>query len=176
MVPAYPQGYNVADYLLEVASDPHVSLFQQTGKATDVDSEKGPEHRTSDSDLPVSEKGGAASLPAVSPRKRSKYATLFLTQLQVLSGREWKILRRWVLPPIDYPSAHSWVFQGTRRYFSPMCRLHQFSASSVVSAIIVSESLQYGGSCSTKLQVDYISIQMILSPVSNLALDVYSSW
>jgi len=97
VVSACPQGYNVADYLLEVASDPHVSLFQHTGKATDVDSEKSPVHRTSEAD---SEKGGegsgsgAASLPAVSLKKRSKYATLFLTQLQVLAGREWKILRR----------------------------------------------------------------------------------
>ena len=178
VVPAYPQGYNVADYLLEVASDPHVSLFQQTGKATDVDSEKSPVHRTSDSDSPFSEKGGegsgsrAASSPEVSPKKRSKYATLFLTQLQVLAGREWKILRRWVSPSTSIIGS-SWAFLGTRRYFLHMCPLHRFSASFVVC------SIQFGNhitGCSTNFQVVYISIRTLLSLVSNPASDACSSW
>lgn len=121
VVPAYPQGYNVADYLLEVASDPHVSLFQ-------LQQNRGSEHGPSD----LSEKGNSSEvarkedrsdLSLVNPKrvwlasgKQSKYATTFLTQLQFLSGREWKILRRLAF--------HSQFFNfiltlmvETRRYF-----------------------------------------------------------
>ena len=99
VVPACPQGYNVADYLLEVASDPHVSLFQLKQNWS---GDQGP------SDL--SEKGNSSEAARKEDRsdlslvnsgrmwlastKQSKYATSFLTQLEFLSGREWKILRR----------------------------------------------------------------------------------
>ena len=85
---AYPQGYNVADHLLDVASDPPAHLFQ------------------SGTQVRGSEEGGASlekGYPPSGPRLlntpgRASYATTFLTQLEVLSGREWKILRRYVLP------------------------------------------------------------------------------
>lgn len=105
VVPAYPQGYNVADYLLEVATDPHVSLFQlhqnhtsdnghnSTSVGTEV-SEKGlPDSEQQTNGGPDSALGKHTRILPIT-RKRSKYATTFLTQLQVLSGREWKILRR----------------------------------------------------------------------------------
>jgi ABC-type uncharacterized transport system YnjBCD ATPase subunit len=95
VVPAYPQGYNVADYLLEVASDPHVSLFQlqkkwssEQGPSDLSDSEAGRKEERSDLSLVNSQRVSLAS------RKTSKYATMFLTQLQFLSGREWKVLKR----------------------------------------------------------------------------------
>jgi len=93
-VPAYQQGYNVAEYLLDVASDPPVSLFQThpsyTGSTVEV------AERASTGD----EKSHAA--PAMvsretlksSPAARMSYSTTFLTQLQYLCGREWKILKR----------------------------------------------------------------------------------
>ncbi|RDB24157.1 putative ATP-dependent permease [Hypsizygus marmoreus] len=111
VVPPYPQGYNVADYLLEVATDPHVSLFQlhqNRSSATNVHNQS-----TTTGEM-LSEKAVPGLLPSseeqiktesepalenrkkgwATTRKQSKYATAFLTQLQVLSGREWKILRR----------------------------------------------------------------------------------
>lgn len=99
VVPPYLQGYNVADYLLEVASDPHVSLFQlhstndnehdrQRQNSSDI-TEKGLRGHTAGGSESTLEKRRSSV-----PRKRTKYATTFLTQLQFLSGREWKILRR----------------------------------------------------------------------------------
>ena len=96
----YKEGYNVADYLLEVASDPPVALFPLSSGATQG------ELKTSSSSDEV-EKGLASSSPATSSgaskqktgRRGSlfagtSYAATFLTQFEVLSGREWKILRR----------------------------------------------------------------------------------
>lgn len=88
---AYPQGYNVADHLLDVASDPPAHLFQSgTSSSAQV--------RGSEDENGSLEKG----YPPLHPRLwaasgRASYATTFLTQLEVLSGREWKILRRCVL-------------------------------------------------------------------------------
>lgn len=84
----YQQGYNVADHLLEVASDPPVALFQESR------TENGNKESNANL-LDASEKGGL-------PRKAktfmivptSGYATTFLTQLETLCGREWKTLRR----------------------------------------------------------------------------------
>ena len=88
---AYPQGYNVADHLLDVASDPPAHLFQ-TGTAST------PRVRGSQDENGSLEKGYPPSHPRLwSTPSRTSYATTFLTQLQVLSGREWKILRRCVL-------------------------------------------------------------------------------
>ncbi|THG98054.1 hypothetical protein EW026_g4064 [Hermanssonia centrifuga] len=103
----YHEGYNVADYLLDVASDPPISLFQ---------SEQPQRVRTSSplnsnpnakeismindhADVNTMEKGQGDGSYEESPSTRrgklnSSCSTTFLTQLQVLSGREWKILRR----------------------------------------------------------------------------------
>jgi len=100
-IPKYKEGYNVADYLLEVASDPPVSLFQmssQTQSAVVAGSNNGGE-------ADIAEKGaiqpnglGGSKQDNIQHRYgsslRGRYAATFLTQLEVLSGREWKILRR----------------------------------------------------------------------------------
>jgi len=124
-VSPYIQGYNVADYLLDVASDPPVVLFQtQKNKLSTGQREGGGE--TQASAAVDTEKQGdvqsETSAPAVAtavegssekdlekqgdtvPLKNksafalgfggSRYAATFLTQFQVLSGREWKILWR----------------------------------------------------------------------------------
>lgn len=125
-----PEGYNIADHLLDVASDPAPALFSfaphaipsavrgnvaekseiftESGKSAGGNEDRGP--------LGVSEieRGGAnigrdESPPAYtythktglwSPhwwkQTHSQYATTFLTQFEVLAGREWKILRRYV--------------------------------------------------------------------------------
>ena len=116
-VAPYQQGYNVADYLLEIASDPPVALFQapQTGSGNKIDiaievghgmnggegidglvdaTEKGILHEKRPTDGPSAEKTtGQWTASTSGPGLR--YATTFLTQLEILSGREWKILRRY---------------------------------------------------------------------------------
>ncbi|KAH9857541.1 hypothetical protein C2E23DRAFT_804715 [Lenzites betulinus] len=96
----YSQGYNVADYLLEIASEPPVGLFDlSSGSKTGLHS--GPPGSSTDE----VEKGAAGSgidlenKEVVPEGKKSwlqgsHYQATFLTQLEVLSGREWKILRR----------------------------------------------------------------------------------
>ncbi|KAF5367669.1 hypothetical protein D9757_010971 [Collybiopsis confluens] len=96
----YHQGYNVADYLLEVASDPHLLLMNKHN-VNDTPSAFGDEKPTS---LDGKENVASAhahhlssaptGLRGLFGRKSSRYATTFLTQFQYLSGREWKILRR----------------------------------------------------------------------------------
>ncbi|KDQ59718.1 hypothetical protein JAAARDRAFT_33288 [Jaapia argillacea MUCL 33604] len=97
--PPYTEGYNIADYLLEVASDPPLTLFhasaQTVGNEQSMESaeglEKGP------SQVHLNEKSVPASrrrTPWTSPGTGSGYAATFLTQLEVISGREWKVLKR----------------------------------------------------------------------------------
>lgn len=87
---AYPQGYNVADHLLDVASDPPAHLFHSGASM----SPPAP-HSEENGSL---EKGYPPHRPGFwNPPGRISCATTFLTQLQVLSGREWKILCRCVL-------------------------------------------------------------------------------
>jgi len=109
-VPPYQQGYNVAEYLLEVASDPPVSLFQMhQSRTTNVPQEDGAGDRLLQSETSqkvldrsadhVGANEKAASLSRNVPtrpvlKSRSGYETTFLTQLQYLCGREWKILKR----------------------------------------------------------------------------------
>ena len=83
-VAPYQKGYNVAEYLLEVANDPPVSLFQlrQSHSSEDIDAGSKPEK-----ELPF---GPTARVDS----SEHRYATTFLTQFQHLSGREWKILKR----------------------------------------------------------------------------------
>ncbi|KAI0737947.1 ABC transporter [Daedaleopsis nitida] len=98
---AYKEGYNVADYLLDIASDPPVGLFPMSqGNLSDRQTGSG----SGSSDEIEKGMGGPASVQAgkesvEEPKRRSwfpraSYATTFLTQLEVLAGREWKILRR----------------------------------------------------------------------------------
>ncbi|KAF8968306.1 hypothetical protein BDZ97DRAFT_1974236 [Flammula alnicola] len=111
VVPQYQQGYNVAEYLLEVANDPPVSLFQmqqprttivESHAAATTDGSMGPtDGKLSENTLALQhddsgEKDGAAShdeTPTHASGSRSRYETTFLTQLQYLCGREWKILK-----------------------------------------------------------------------------------
>ncbi|PFH53584.1 hypothetical protein AMATHDRAFT_79061 [Amanita thiersii Skay4041] len=110
-VPAYQPGYNVADYLLEIASDPPVALFKlNTGTGSDVIvASKSPVNEASHAEkdsipLTTLEKSPgmaengvhpkSSKMPKVSLPHKSEYAATFLTQLQVLSGREWKNLQR----------------------------------------------------------------------------------
>ena len=88
---AYPQGYNVADHMLDVASDPPAHLFQSgTSLANQV--------RSLEDGSGSLEKGYPASQRVLwNAPGLASYATTFLTQLEVLSGREWKILCRCVL-------------------------------------------------------------------------------
>ena len=74
-------GYNVADHLLDLAHAPasvqdSSSLSKESGAVTH----------------PAVHDRGSALKKLVRPRS----AAAFLTQLQVLSGREWKVLRRFV--------------------------------------------------------------------------------
>ncbi|KAF7294642.1 ABC transporter protein [Mycena indigotica] len=97
IAPAYQQGYNVADYLLEVASDPPVALFKiptaNSSSDTGNDFKKGSAPTASD-DATLNEKGGKPAARGQTSARPASYATTFLTQIQYLSGREWKILRR----------------------------------------------------------------------------------
>lgn len=103
LVPAYLPGYNVADYLLEIASDPAVSLFQINEKEEPASPNEavaggyGNEtvgKESSDSQVIAVTPSGVSSPVMDSPKRHLKCATTFLTQLQVLAEREWKILQR----------------------------------------------------------------------------------
>lgn len=105
-VPPYKEGYNVADYLLEVASDPPVSLFQTSNtpaQSTLVPGDGSQVEGKRDNLVDLTEKehvkeNGTGALrlenKEIASSSRRSYATTFLTQFEVLSGREWKILRR----------------------------------------------------------------------------------
>ncbi|KAF9501097.1 hypothetical protein BDN71DRAFT_1439338 [Pleurotus eryngii] len=123
-VPACPPDYNTADYLLEVASDPPVGLFQVNNTQSIIsqiqsigDDAGGmrPLLDPQQSTTPVNEKTHYTDV--ITERRKSvqrptshgiarsarewrsglrspQYATTFLTQLEILCGREMKILRR----------------------------------------------------------------------------------
>lgn len=103
--PAQP-GYNVADHLLDIASEPTSDLIQpqkrplppsRASANSTVDENKQSENARLDlssippSDVEVNEKTTA---PRSIRSASAQYSATFLTQLQVLSGREWKILKR----------------------------------------------------------------------------------
>ncbi|KAJ7671003.1 ABC transporter [Mycena rosella] len=98
IAPPYQQGYNVADYLLEVASDPPVALFQLHSAHSSPEKGDGSEKGATqaDEDSALTEKRHLTAPGRIKSKSAgtSKYAATFLTQLQYLSGREWKILRR----------------------------------------------------------------------------------
>ncbi|KAF7359175.1 Abc transporter [Mycena sanguinolenta] len=87
IAPPYQQGYNVADYLLEVASDPPVALFQLQGGKDESD-------RSETASAEKRALAGETASPNAAVAGSSNYAATFLTQLEYLCGREWKILRR----------------------------------------------------------------------------------
>ena len=85
-VAPYQKGYNVAEYLLEVANDPPVGLFQL--RQSHTSSEENDIESTPGKELPLK------SIGRFDSSEQHKYATTFLTQLQHLCGREWKTLKR----------------------------------------------------------------------------------
>ncbi|KAK2460677.1 hypothetical protein APHAL10511_007147 [Amanita phalloides] len=107
-VPPCPPGYNVADYLLELASDPPVGLFELSSRhdihVTSVSRADVPHRYTEPEkdDVPVASIDEKLLLGGNTGKVQGRFtgprepgcATTFLTQLQVISGREWKILQR----------------------------------------------------------------------------------
>ncbi|KAF9228833.1 hypothetical protein BS17DRAFT_772564 [Gyrodon lividus] len=92
-VPPYEEGHNVADYLLEIASAAPVRLFSSSR----VSEGKAEENGVSSPNPNPEKQGGLTDAEALMGTHRSltrEYATTFLTQFQVLCGREWKSLRR----------------------------------------------------------------------------------
>lgn len=96
-IPLCPPGYNVADWLLEVASEPGVQMSSMVrhphasaaigNGATLMEKPKNyPSLTALDS--------GRSTIGTQGSSKRVGYAATYLTQFQVLAGREMKILRR----------------------------------------------------------------------------------
>lgn len=114
----YQEGYNVADYLLDVASDPPVSIFPMstpdpsrltpntTPQIGGMSKERVDDEKTNSNGMSQSGSGSLDQVEAYHPhalgkdqanrtKRQTGYTATFLTQLEVLSGREWKILRRY---------------------------------------------------------------------------------
>ncbi|KAI0373206.1 hypothetical protein BV20DRAFT_963012 [Pilatotrama ljubarskyi] len=101
----FKEGYNVADYLLEIASDPPVALIPLSGgtngglhsgppgSSTD-EVEKGIGRSSANGHVLENKMEGMPEPVKKSWFITSHYQATFLTQLEVLWGREWKILRR----------------------------------------------------------------------------------
>ena len=90
------EGYNLAEHLLDIASERQLEtgpppVSGGSGYEKDVDPEKDVSSGSSRSAT-----GGFTWRG--STRRRTTYATTFLTQFEVLAGREWKILRRCARP------------------------------------------------------------------------------
>ncbi|KAG8217094.1 hypothetical protein J3R82DRAFT_5121 [Butyriboletus roseoflavus] len=92
-LPPYEEGHNVADYLLEIASaSPADSISNATILESKHDTQR-PATLNRNSD----EKAKGPDVEALITRNRGttgQYATTFLTQFQILCGREWRLLRR----------------------------------------------------------------------------------
>ncbi|KAG8788268.1 hypothetical protein FRC16_001422, partial [Serendipita sp. 398] len=107
-------GYNVADHLLDIASDPSEDLLEKSqrtsGSPTINQVTSDGRHPTNQnySQTMVNEIDGSTdpekgkpkeieeshqTMPLGSPYLLASYTSTFLTQLQVLCGREWKILK-----------------------------------------------------------------------------------
>ena len=96
----WKEGYNVADWLLEVASEAPFGLFRMLGRDQGVSGEV--EFAEKDGGVGDVEANGRHSSNAkvncgeqAETKGKGTYAATFLTQLEVLSGREWKILKRY---------------------------------------------------------------------------------
>ncbi|KIJ30315.1 hypothetical protein M422DRAFT_187276 [Sphaerobolus stellatus SS14] len=100
-----PEGYNVADWLLEIASDPKDiptatgiaprntdGLRRRSGSGEESGSSSGGIRENSEEQL-VDEKH-EDDIPHAQRLPGGSYATTFLTQFEVLAGREWKTLKR----------------------------------------------------------------------------------
>ncbi|PPQ63344.1 hypothetical protein CVT24_006717 [Panaeolus cyanescens] len=123
LVPPCQQGYNVAEYLLEIANDPPISLFQFqnhqtqpsfTTTMTGPDPNAAQETHSEKTDVASPEREASGTKPETIEypplnangqgvvfqggvnklRGRTQYSATFLTQLQYLCGREWKNLKR----------------------------------------------------------------------------------
>ncbi|KAH6919115.1 ABC transporter [Coprinopsis sp. MPI-PUGE-AT-0042] len=87
----YKEGYNVAEYLLEVASEPPVHLFTSANDTEKLAASESSANGTVNGQAATH---GEASGSVAKKRGSDVYATTFLTQLQYLCGREWKVLKR----------------------------------------------------------------------------------
>lgn len=87
-------GYNVADHLLDLAHmpPPALALARQQQQEEDSPSFDKEFRAVVINDIPNERPGGGALKKLASPTS----AAAFLTQLEVLAGREWKVLRRFV--------------------------------------------------------------------------------
>ena len=81
-------GYNVADHLLDLAHAPPAGVLQDSSS---FNKEEGAVANAA-ANAAVHERGSALKKLA-----KPTSAAAFLTQLQVLAGREWKVLRRFVV-------------------------------------------------------------------------------
>lgn len=121
-------GYNVADHLLDIASEPTDDILadsrvlpvpllssrasRMSGMGSDDAASK--EKANAPEDGTVTEPGLPQEKQSALPSgvlHRSNYASTFLTQFQVLCGREWKILRRSVSMRYTVPQ-NSYLLQG----------------------------------------------------------------
>ena len=93
-----PDGYNIVDWLLEVASGPE-SIRIATAYSANID-QAGLQRRESESTNAKREEENSRENLAGSKGSAiirgigGRYATTFLTQFEVLAGREWKALTR----------------------------------------------------------------------------------
>ena len=92
------EGYNLAEHLLDLASERQLESGQvppSAGSEKDsaMNAESDPEkHAVSNGGSSL---GSSRTVDGIlSRRDRTTYVTTFLTQFEVLSGREWKVLRR----------------------------------------------------------------------------------
>jgi ATP-binding cassette, subfamily G (WHITE), member 2 len=119
-----PDGYNVADWLLEVASGP-----ESAGIATaysENTNRKGLRRRGNEKTNGQAEdkENSYEKLVASSPGDAGpwgtggRYATTFMTQFEILAGREWKNLKRCHLKLMPCLVVQLSIDPGIRRYFS----------------------------------------------------------
>lgn len=85
-------GYNVADHLLDLAHMPPPALAQAQQQQQQQESPSFDKEFRAVIINATPNEGGGALKKLASPTS----AAAFLTQLEVLAGREWKVLRRFV--------------------------------------------------------------------------------
>lgn len=131
------EGYNLAEHLLDLASERQL-------ETDPIPSSAGSEKDSGTNAEPDPEKHEASSrsgLDAPQPSNGlgcSTYVTTFLTQFEVLSGREWKFLRRFAYSPVFYLGV--WIveifaFEGIRVSLSCTPASHVYWASAAADSI-----------------------------------------